>query len=49
MSGEFEWGGYASQALSGVPEALQATGVDCTVPEHNDHDFDVDSTHDGRA
>lgn len=42
MSGEFDWGGYPSQALSGVSEALQAAGVDCTVPERNDHDVDAD-------
>lgn len=48
MSGEFEWGGYAAQALSGVSEALQAAGVDCTVPQRNDHNVDTDIEHDGR-
>jgi len=39
MSGGFEWSGYASQPLSGVPEALDAAGIDCVIPERDDHAF----------
>jgi len=37
MSGGFEWSGYASQPLSEVPEALDAAGIDCVIPERDDH------------
>ncbi len=39
MSGGIEWSGYASQPLSGVPEALDAAGIDCVIPERDDHAF----------
>lgn len=31
MAGELEWEGFASQAQSGVREALSAAGLDCGV------------------
>lgn len=43
MSAGLEWSGYASQALSGVSEALDAAGIDCTVGRHDSAEGDPGS------
>lgn len=43
MSGGFEWSGYASQPLSGLAEALDAAGIDCYIPHHDQNEGESDN------
>ena len=48
MNGEFEFGGYALQPLSGVGEAMYVAGVDGQIVD-SAQTYPVDKDEDGRA